>query len=141
MNVRISPVEKTSIKCEKCGENYFNAILSFHQRFSPLIKMPDGIYRPDPTGTGWKARRGRGFYTPNAYLCYDCMMEAMNNLAKHFLELSKSFAFRKVTPVPSLEELAAMKHIRQVRMKKNFDIKQTKQKESHTGIDVIGHVL
>jgi ribosomal protein L37E len=128
MRVGVRNIKKTKIVCEKCGQNLYNHSIWIGAKFST-----------------WKARRTRFFCSNSARLCSDCFVECFNSLAYEVLDAIKHMNFKKVQNTQYLKELAELKHEKRVFNLRKKEIKtenkQTKHKESNSGLDVVGSVL
>lgn len=150
MIVQTHTVGKTKVLCERCGTNYYNIRFRITHRSGgqqtvvedPITKVR--TYKPHPKS--WqKYRTYKGFYSNEAYLCFDCATEAMNELAKSFLATAAKFNYKKVVNSVELKELAAIRHERKIYLAKTKIEKQKtlelKRKENHTGLNVAGEIL
>ena len=139
MQIWMKPVKKTKVRCEKCGENFYNQQVSVGQPCNEFdLENRKEIKNPNK----WKNRRWRSWGSNTAYLCNDCVAESFELLAKDALEFIKKLNFKKVLNIEHITKLAQLKHERQIvtkiRKEKKTEQLQIKRKERNTGLNVIG---
>ena len=150
MIVQTYTVGKTKVLCERCGTNYYNIRFRIKHRSggqqtvveNPITNIR--TYKPHPKS--WqKPRTYKGFCSNEAYLCFDCATEAMNGLAKSFLDTAAKFNYKKVVNSVEIKELAAIRHEKKIyNAKIKIEKEKTleiKRKEKHTGLNVAGAIL
>jgi len=104
--------KNTKVKCEKCGENYYNKNFNF---------------QCSTYNSGWKELRSY-IYTRNIYLCYNCFIDVFNDIANDVLGIIQKFPINGLNNISHIEKLAKIKH----------EERQIKLKERNSGIDVVG---